>query len=61
MLLEGWFLAIRKHCSRPFRQFGDEEAVEIRRRLQELLELEKPIEKGPTEVSVELRHGRLRI
>jgi hypothetical protein len=59
MLLEGWFSAIRKHCNRPFRQSGDEEAVEIRRLLQELLELEKPAEKATAQVPVDLRHGRL--
>ena len=59
MLLADWFSAIRQHCSRPFRQSGDEEGVEIRRLLQELLDLERPIEKAPGEVSVDLRHGRL--
>jgi hypothetical protein len=59
MPLADWFSAIRQHCSRPFRQSGDEEGVEIRRQLQELLDLEKPIEKAPTEVPVDLRHGRL--
>jgi hypothetical protein len=59
MLLEGWFSAIRQHCSRSFRQSGDEEVAEIRKLLQELLELERPIEKAPAEVSVELHHGRL--
>lgn len=55
MLLEAWFSAIRQHCRRPFRQFSDEEGVEIRRLLQELLDLEKPTEKAPTEVPVDLR------
>jgi hypothetical protein len=59
MLLEGWLSAIRQHCSRPFRQSGDDEVVEIRRLLQELLDLERPTEKAPAEVSVDLRHGRL--
>jgi len=59
MLLKGWFSAIRQHCSRRFRQSGDEEGVEIRRLLQELLDLEKPTEKVPTEVPVDLSHSRL--
>ena len=58
MPLADWFSAIRQHCSRPFRQSGDEEGVEIRRLLQELLDLQKPIEKAPPEVSIDLRHGR---
>ncbi len=59
MRLEEWFSAIRQHCSRPFRQSGDEEGVEIRRLLQKLLDLEKPAEKASAEVPVDLRHGRL--
>jgi hypothetical protein len=59
MLLEGWFSAIRQHCSRRFRQSGDEEGAEIRRLLQELLDLEKPTEKVPTDVPVDLLHNRL--
>lgn len=59
MLLEDWLSTIRQHCRRPFRQSSDEEGVEIRRLLQELLDLEKPTEKAPTEVPVDLRHRRL--
>ncbi len=59
MLLEGWFSAIRQRCSRPFRRSGDEEGAEIRRLLQELLDLEKPAEKATAQVPVDLRHGRL--
>jgi len=59
MLLEGLFSAINQHCSRRFRRSGDEEGVEIRRLLQELLDREKPIEKVPTEIPVDLRHGPL--
>jgi hypothetical protein len=59
MLLEDLFSTINQHCSRRFRRSGDEEGVEIRRLLQELLDLEKPIEKVPTEIPVDLRHGRL--
>jgi len=47
MVLEKWLSAIRHHCGRPFRKCGDEEDVEIRRRLQELLDREKPIEQPP--------------
>ena len=59
MQLEDWFSTIRRHCSRPFRQSGDEEGAEIRRLLQELLDLEKPTGKAPTEVQIDLRPGRL--
>lgn len=59
MLLEAWFSAVRQHCRLPFRQSGDEEGAEVRRLLQELLDLEKPTEKATTEVPVDLRHGRL--